>query len=225
MNATRWIVVAVLGSFLFTAPDLVAQDDADRGRLPVGWHAATDWSARTESAPGLENVRFAASGDGFRATLGPAAIFWRDADTVDGDYRVAVALTQLENPEHPESYGVFVGGRQLVNEGQSYTYFLVRAYDGKFSIRRRRGRRARPTAVVDWTAHESVKRADPATGRATNELAIVVEGERATFIINGTTVHAGAVGHIATDGIVGYRVNHRLDVQLGPLQIDPRGAQ
>jgi hypothetical protein len=215
----------VLGGLFIPRPDLLAQDEADRGRLPAGWHAATDWSARNGSAPPLVNARFVAAGDGYRATLGPAAIFWRETDTVRGDYRLAVALTQLKNPEHPESYGVFVGGRDLLDEGQAYTYFLVRAYDGRFSIRRRSGRRARPTVVVDWTAHESVTRADPTTGRATNELAVVVESGRVTFTINGTAVHAGAAGDIGTDGIVGYRVNHRLDVQLGPLRIDPRGAR
>jgi len=215
---------------LALAGRLAAQADPDRsvaggGSFPAGWHARTDWNARTGQAPSLENVKFVAMGTGYHATMGPATLFWRDADTVSGGYRVTVAITQTKNPEHPESFGVFIGGRRLADSAQAYTYFLVRAVDGKFSIRRRAGYAVRPTAVVEWTAHDAVTKADSATGRASNELTVVVEGGSATFLVNGKQVHVARADELDTGGVVGYRVNHNLDLHLGPITIQRTGAR
>jgi hypothetical protein len=197
----------------------VAQQATERTALPPGWHAQADWSPRSNAAPSLDGVTFVAMDSGYHATTGPAAIFWRPADTASGAYRVVASITQTRNPDHPEAYGVFVGGRDLAGAGQAYTYFLVRAFDGRFSIRRRVGRQTRPTALVDWTAHDVVAKADAASGRATNVLSVVVRGGQVAFSVNGTEVHT--VSGLEPAGIVGYRVNHRLDVQLGPLSIQP----
>jgi len=206
-----------------------AQDDPDRGvagggSLPPGWRAQTDWSPRTNQAPPLDNVKFVTMGGGYHATMGPAAIFWRDVDTVSGAYHVVASLTQTKNPQHPEAFGIFIGGRDLAGEGQAYTYLLVRPFDGKFSIRRRAGQKTRPTALVEWTAHEAVVKADSATGRATNELAILVRSGRVSFLVNGTEVHGAPAAALDTAGLVGYRVNHNLDVHLGPIGIHRLGS-
>jgi len=231
MHADRFFLPAalVVGAFLAVPVGVEAQSDPDKsvaggGALPADWHAQTDWSLRTNQAPSLENVKFVVMGSGHHATTGPAAIFWRDADRGSGDYRVVASITQSKNPEHPEAYGLLIGGRDLAGDGQAYTYFLVRAYDGKFSIRRRGAQKTRPTAVVDWTAHEAVRQADAATGRAENELSILVQGGVVTFLINGKQVHTGRAADLDTQGIVGYRVNHNLDVHLGPIGINPIGG-
>ena len=232
MTLDRFLLPATLVlSAIATLPAgrLDAQGDPDRpvtggGTLPGDWHAQTDWSMRTNQAPALENVKFAVMGRGYHVTTGPAAIFWRDADTAFGSYHVVASIAQTRNPEHPEAYGIFIGGRDLAGGGQAYTYFLIRAYDGKFSVRRRAGQRTRPTAVVDWTAHDAVTKADAATGRAENELSILVQGGQVKFLINGKEVHSASAVDLDTRGIVGYRVNHNLDVQLGALGIHPMGG-
>src|SRR5437660_1067284 len=61
---------------------------AGGGSLPRGWHAHTD-----RDAP-LANVKFVVMGAGYHATLGPAAIFWRDADSVN--HNLDVHLKTLE---------------------------------------------------------------------------------------------------------------------------------
>jgi hypothetical protein len=207
---------------------LSAQADPDRpvsggGGLPAGWHAGTDWNARSSQFPSMDNVKFVAMGNGYHATMGPAAIFWRDADTASGNYHVVASITQTKNPQHPEAYGILIGGRDLAGESQAYTYFLVRAYNGQFSIRRRAGQKVRPTAIVEWTAHDAVNKADSASGRATNELSILVQGDQASFMVNGKEVYKGAVKDLDTAGIVGYRVNHNLDLHLGPIGIHRMG--
>jgi hypothetical protein len=221
------LTAAAVLSGALPAARLPAQADPDRpaqggGTLPPGWRAQTDWNTRTNRTPSLDDVKFVAMGNGFHATMGPAAIFWRDADTVAGSYHVVASLTQTKNPEHPEAYGIFIGGKDLAGEGQGYTYFLVRK-NGMFSIRRRAGKKERPTAVVDWTAHAAVNQPDSA-GRATNELSVLVQGNQVTFMVNGKEVHKTDAGQVDTAGIVGYRVNHNLDVHLGPLGIHPMRA-
>jgi hypothetical protein len=87
-----------------------------------------------------------------------------------------------------------------------------------YSIRRRAAYTARPTAVVEWTASEAVVKSD-STGKATNELSVQVRGGRVSFMVNGKEVYAADAAGLDTRGVVGYRVNHNLDVHLGPLGI------
>jgi hypothetical protein len=206
-----------------TGGGLAAQADPDRtvaggGSLPPGWRVRTEPSRQTGQPAPLDNVKFSAMGDGMHVTVGPAAIYWRDRDTVSGNYHVVAKITQTKNPAHPESYGILIGGKNLADSTQSYTYFLVRAMDGMYSIRRRNGYTTRPTAVVEWTASDAVTKADSA-GRATNELSVEVKGGKVRFMVNGKEVYATDAATIPTNGVVGYRVNHNLDVHLGPLGI------
>lgn len=223
MNPTRFVTAAAVIVLFAPPPRLSAQADPDRtvaggGTFPAGWHVRTEPSRQTGQAAPLTNVKFSGMGDGLHVTVGPAAIYWRDRDTVSGNYHVVAKITQMQNPAHPESYGILIGGRNLADSTQSYTYFLVRAVDGMYSIRRRGGYTTRPTAVVEWTASDAVTKAD-STGKATNELSVEVRGGRARFMVNGKEVHAGDAASIDANGVVGYRVNHNLDVHLGPLGI------
>src|SRR2546425_1684974 len=139
--------------FLLSAPlaTLTAQGAPDRavtggGSLPAGWHVRTETSRQTGQPAPLDNVKFTNMGDGLHTTVGPAAIYWRDRDTISASYHVVAKLTQMKNPTHPEAFGIFIGGKNLADSGQSYTYFLVRPIDGMYSIRRRpsyAGRRSR----------------------------------------------------------------------------------
>jgi len=201
------------------SPNLAsAQADPDRtvaggGNFPPGWNVRTERNAPTT------NVKFIAMGNrgDLHTTVGPAAIYWRDQDTVSGDYHVVAKLIQMKNPAHPEAFGLLIGGRNLADSTQRYTYFLVRPIDGKFSIRRRASYAARPTAVVEWTASDAIVKGD--SGEAANELSVEVRGGRARFMVNGKEVYAGNAADLDVNGVVGYRVNHNLDVHLGPLGI------
>jgi len=225
MRTSFPVLVPAAVAFLAMSPTLrlSAQGDPDRvvaggGAIPPGWHVRTELDRQTGKPAALTSVKFAAMGDGYHVTVGPAAIYWRDADMASGSYHVVAAITQTKNPAHPEAYGIFIGGRNLADSTQSYTYFIVRAIDGKFMIRRRAGYAARPTNVVDWTDHAAVVKAD-STGKATNELSILVQGGTVRFMVNGKEVYSGKAADLDTQGVVGFRVNHNLDVHLGPLGI------
>ncbi len=178
--------------FLLFVPALSAQADPDHhvaggGVLPAGWRVRTEPNRQTGQPASLDNVKFGSMGDGLHTTVGPAAIYWRDRDTI-------------------------------ADSGQTYTYFLVRPIDGMYSIRRRASYTTRPTAVVEWTASDAVTKADSG-GRAMNELSIQVQGGKAKFMVNGKEVYTGDAANLDVNGVVGYRVNHNLDVHLGPLGI------
>jgi len=221
MVSTRFVLVPAI--FALAATRLSAQADPDRtvaggGSFPAGWHVRTELARQTGQPAPLANVKFSAMGDGLHVTVGPAAIYWRDADTASGNYHIVTKLTQMQNPAHPESYGIILGGKNLADSGQSYTYFLVRAVDGMYSIRRRAGYTARPTAVVEWTASDAVVKSD-SSGKAMNELSVEVRGGRARFMVNGEEVYAADAAGLDTRGVVGYRINHNLDVHLASLGI------
>ena len=190
------------------------------GGVATGWHGRTDVDRRSNAAPSLTEVKFVAMGDGFHATMGPAAIFWRDQDVASGNYHVVATFTQTKAPMHPEAYGLFIGGAGLDAKNQRYTYFLVRQ-DGKFLVKRRIGD---STAVVTtgerggWVANDAVVKADSA-GKATNELAILVKDGAVTFSVNGKLVYTAKASDLDVSGIVGYRVNHHLDVHLSAIGI------
>src|SRR5256886_12067440 len=211
--------------FLLSAPGttLTAQGDPDRavaggGNFPAGWHVRTEANRQTGQPASLENVKFTNLGDGLHTTVGPAGIYWRDRDTISASYHVVAKLSQMKNPTHPEAFGIFIGGKSLADSGQTYTYFLVRPIDGMYSIRRRTSYLTRPTAIVEWTASDAVTKAD-ASGAAANELSIQVQGGQAKVMVNGKEGYTADAANLDVNGVVGYRINHNLDVHLGPLGI------
>jgi hypothetical protein len=223
MIPMRFLTAAAV-FLLFIPASAVAQADPDKtvagggGSLPAGWHVRTEISRQTGQPAPLDNVKFSSMGDGLHTTVGPAAIYWRDRDTISGNYHVVAKMTQMKNPAHPEAFGIFIGGKNLADSGQTYTYFLVRPIDGMYSIRRRSSYTTRPTAVVEWTASDAVTKSDT-SGKATNELSVQVQGGKAKFMVNGKEVYTGDAASLDVNGVVGYRVNHNLDVHLGALGI------
>src|SRR5712692_8965540 len=203
----RFLTAAAV--FLLFAPlaTLTAQGDPDRtvagvGNVPAGWHVRTETNRQTGQPAPLENVKFTNMGDGLHTTVGPAAIYWRDRDTISGNYHVVSKLTQMKNPAHPEAFGILIGGKNLADSGQRYTYFLVRPIDGMYSIRRRGSYATRPTAVVEWTPSDAVTKAD-SSGRAMNELSIQVQGGKAKFMVRGKPVYTVHAPHLDLNGGVG----------------------
>ena len=219
------LLAVTVAAISLSASALAAQSDPDRAvagggsaTFPAGWRVRTEPSHGTSQPAPLDNVKFSSMGDGLHTTVGPAAIYWRDRDTISGNYHVVAKLSQMKNPAHPEAFGIIIGGKNLADSGQAYTYFLVRPIDGMYSIRRRAGYNSRPTAVVEWTASDAVVKSDTA-GRAMNELSIQVSGGKAKFMVNGKEVYIGDAANLDVNGVVGYRVNHNLDVHLGALGI------
>lgn len=202
----RSLVVAIATVAL--AVPVAAQEAEQAGAAyPDGWHVRID---RDQPA---EGVNFVTMGEGFHVTTGPAAVLYNPESTHSGDYEVAARFTQTKAPEHPEAYGIVIGGSDLDGPDQTYSYFLVRG-TGEYFIATRRGDERE--VLVDWTEHDAVVPQDE-NGQQTNELGARVQGDEVVFLANGQEVARRPASEVATDGIHGYRVNHRLDVHVEPV--------
>lgn len=175
------------------------------GQFPAGWHARVD---RDQPA---DQVVFTTMGNGYHATMGPAAVFYNPAVAKSGAYKVSARFTQTKAPRHPEAYGIVIGGSDLAGPDQAYTYFIVRG-TGEYFIATRRG--AERVKVVDWTAHDAIQKQDATSGKQTNVLGAEVVGNEVIFTANGTEVDRRPKGEVLADGLFGFRINHNLDVHI-----------
>ena len=183
------------------------------GVLPEGWKHRFDLPDMK-----LEHVRFMNHDGKLHVTSGPPGIYYNPAVTARGEYQVKGTFTQLTKGEHREGYGPFVGGADLAGETQRYLYFLLRQ-DGRFLIKERDGVNTR--GVMDWTPHSAIKPFDGTKGM-TNEVAIEVGAETVRFLINGTEVARKPRAGMQTDGIVGLRINHQLDLLIDGPVVTPK---
>lgn len=203
-------LAAQMGSMKDHDPD----KKVDGGALPTGWMGRTD---RPNTK--LSDAKFVTMGAGFHVTSGPAAIYWKDANKVSGPFTASATFAQTKAPMHPEAYGMFFMGTDLQAPSQSYAYLLVRG-DGKVMVKRRAG--AELHTILDWTENAAVHKAD-ANGKATNMLTVdATKPDSVRLLVNGTQVAALPGSHVgSTNGVVGLRVNHNLDVHISDFTVTP----
>ena len=183
--------------------------------LPAGWSGRTDRESQK-----LSDAKFVAMGGGYHVTSGPAAVYWNPANTTKGRFTAMATITQTKAPTHPEAYGIFFMGKDLNAANQSYAYFLVRG-DGKFLVNHRAGSDVHK--IVEWTENAAVHK-QGADGKATNTLTVdASRPDSIRLLVNGVQVHALGGDHFgSTDGLVGLRVNHNLDVHISEFKVTPK---
>lgn len=189
--------------------DTAAAHEHRMGELPEGW------SVRTDRDQPTEQIMFHAMQGHFHARTGPAAVFFNPAWSHTGDYSFSARFRQNRAPNHPEAYGLVIGGSGLDGPDQTYTYFLVRG-TGEYFIAERRG--AERNVLVNWTAQDAITRQDPQSGQQTNVLAVRVSGDQVIFSVNGAEVARLPRAEIRTEGIAGFRINHHLDVRIDQVE-------
>jgi hypothetical protein len=91
----------------------------------------------------------------------------------------------------------------------TYTYFLVRNMGEYFIASMDGGARK---VVTDWTKNAAVK-----TGDA-DVLEVEVKGADVMFRVNGTEVAKLPKAQLHTDGLVGYRIGHNIDVDIDEVK-------
>jgi hypothetical protein len=163
----------------------------------------------------IEDAKYAANGSRWEVSTGPAHILYSAKDSASGNYTATATFDQLEAPAHPEAFGLLVGGKNLDQPSQSYTYFVVRG-TGEFLVKQRDGGQTKD--VMAWKASDAVPKQD-ASGKATYRLAIRVAADSVRFLVNDKAVGAVKKGAVATDGVAGIRINHNLHVATGPVTI------
>jgi hypothetical protein len=192
------------------------------------WKGSVDAREASRGAT-IDNAKFAAEGNGFHVTTGPASTYWNPANTAKGDYTVKATFTEpnymgLNN--HPHPYGVFIGGNKLGTDQQSYLYcaaygngnFIVRGF-GPQSFQLNGGHGEANAAV-----HKAAGQGSPVT----QEIALSVKGDEVSCAINGTTVatykKSDVVGDgklTSTDGVYGVRFAHNTEGVVTGLTMIP----
>lgn len=156
---------------------------------------------------------------GWHITTGPAAIFWHPASVANGAYRAETVIHLFDPKGRNEAFGLFIGGENLDGEDQQYSYFLLRN-NGEFLIKNREG--SETSVVKNWSpAPSMVQYSDSTKSSVKNKLAVEIQGSSTTFFINDKKVATVPTSELYTDGIVGLRINHRLNVHVEDLDIQP----
>ena len=196
----RFVLIALIA---FCVAPLVAQ-------TPQGWRMRVDESTSAEDPDDRPDLKVATVGSGMRITGGPAGTFWNPSNAVTGNWTARANFTLMKPSSHTNYYGLIFGGRDIEGPKQTYVYFLV-AQNGTYIIRRRVGEQV--TDVQGRMMHAAIQRPD-ANGRSVNALEVRVAGNTVSYVINGMVVHTAPKGNLVTDGLVGVRINHALDVQM-----------
>jgi hypothetical protein len=193
---------------------VAAGQAADAAKLPAGWHVRADGHAAHAA------VSFVDMPPGWHVTTGPSVILFNPTRTATGTYRVRSESFLFDPGTRREGYGVLIGGHDLDGAGQRYTYFLIRR-SGEFLIKRRSGETL--STVRDWTPHEAIlqydKRGDSQTAK--NVLGIDVTASEVVFLVNDTEVGRVPRSEVDTEGVVGLRVNHQLNLHVSTLEVTP----
>ena len=181
---------------------------------PQGWKVRIDRSQNAQDPDNTPDLVFKPMGKGLHVKGGPAGTFW-NGTSATGNYTLKATFNLQEPSNHTNFYGLVFGGSSLEGAAEAYTYFVV-AQNGMFLVRHRQGEAV--TDVVNRQVNAAVRRPG-ADGKSTNALEVRVNGDTVSYVVNGTVVSSGPKGTLKTDGLVGVRVNHVLDVQFEGFEV------
>jgi hypothetical protein len=201
------------------------QDTAHK--VPNGGIHGAGWQGRPDPGTGAVNdSSLDVKGSEIEIHTGPAMLYWNPANKGTGDFTVSATFTEpkyMSSNDHPHPYGVFIGGSNLDKENVNAMYcaaygrgtFIVREFAP--AVVNVNGRGAASDAV-----HKAAGR-----GEAVEQtIAMSVKGSRVTCSINGTEVASYDKGEVtgagkiaSTDGIVGIRVAHNVDVNVKDFKV------
>ncbi len=223
-----FIVTVALAVTVLASGVNARQQDLDRvvpggGITGAGWQGNVIDAGALKQGRSITDSKFVADGSTITINAGPSGIYWNSAHMATGDFTVKATFAEtnhLKHSGHPHPYGVFVGGRDLDTPKASLLY--CSAYGNGTAIFRGFAPAA-PNGVFRLggnrpIANEAIRKAGP-DATVTQEIALNVRGGNVECVVNGATVAtypvADAVGDgklASTDGLVGIRVGHNLDV-------------
>ena len=231
MRNVRRPALAVAALVLLAVPNDARGQDSARviaggGIFAPGWAGRID-AREVAAGQVLANAKFAAEGERFRATTGPAVTYWNPANRAAGDYTVKATFTEpryMSLNNHPHPYVIVVAGDDLGTDQQSYLYcaaygngnFIVRGFGpAPFQVNGPRGQ-----------ANAAVRKAAGRGEPVTQEIAVSVKGDRVECAINGTVVGSyptsdvvGAGKLKSTDGVYGLRFAHNTEAVVSGFTV------
>jgi hypothetical protein len=201
----------MIRTFLLIA-SIVAATLPVAAQSPAGWVVRVDKSENANDPDDRPDLKFVTMGKGFHVTGGPAGTFWNPTNTVTGDFTASATFTLMKPSGHVNYYGLVFGGGDLAGAAQNYIYFLV-AQNGTYTLRHRSGNDVHD--IQARVKHDAIQQPG-SSGQSVNALEVRVAGNTISYVVNGTVVTTTPkTGMTAkTDGIVGIRINHLLDVHV-----------
>ena len=203
----------------------MAQDAAHK--VANGGIRGAGWQGRPDPGTGAVNdASLDVKGSDIEVHTGPAMLYWNPANKGTGDFTVSATFTEpkyMSSNDHPHPYGVFIGGANLDKDNANALYCA--AYGrGTFIVREF------APAVVNingrGAANDAVHKAAGKGESVEQTVAMSVKGDNVTCSVNGTVVatypksEVTGAGKIAsTDGIVGIRVAHNVDVNVKDFKV------
>ena len=183
---------------------------------PEGWMVRIDRSTNAQDPDDNPNLKFVTMGKGMHVTGGPAGTFWNPKNMASGNYTLKATFNLAKPSGHTNYYGLVFGGEDLGGPKQNYLYFMV-AQNGTYAIIHRAGD---ATHDIQRGKHDAI-RVPGADGRSSNALEVRVTGDKISYVVNGTEVHTTPKSGMTakTDGLVGIRVNHQLDVHIDGFEV------
>jgi hypothetical protein len=209
----------ILPLLVLCAVPLAAQD-RPAPTVPPTWKVRADHGTPTVLATpsmsaGGDTVQLVTMPPGWHVTTGPAVITYDPAWQASGNFRVEAEIFLFPG-ERREGYGLFIGGQNLDGAGLSYLYVLLRK-DGAVLVKRREG--GATETLVPWKGHPAIVQHAGQEGTAKNVLAVDVGADSVRVIVNDQPVAAVARAGLVTDGQVGLRVNHALNLHVTRVDI------
>lgn len=222
------LILAVPALIALSFSDVYAQEQPDPNNpipenlvVPAGWEVrldSPDPDVVIGSDPDSADIYFVNMKPGWHITTGPRAIFWHPASTAEGTFRASTKIHLFDPQGRNEAFGLFMGGENLKEENQSYTYFLIRN-SGEYLIKKRIG--SETALVKNWSpAPSMVQYDDTSQSSVANTLSIEVGENEVSFFVNGEKVDTLPKDQLDTDGFVGLRVNHRLNLHIEDFKVE-----
>ena len=219
-------VTGFILAVLFTTSFSFAQNTADGSKpqgenlkVPNGWEwrfdkadAEVSVSSDSESA----DVFFVNMTPGWHITTGPAGIYYHSDNKAEGDFTLDSKIYLFDTKgRNREAFGLFIGGKNLKSDNQSYVYFLLRN-TGEFLVKERKG--SETSTIQGWAKAESMNMfTDETESSAENNFQVKVSGDTITFSLNGEVLANLEKGDLNTDGHFGFRVNHSINLHISSL--------
>lgn len=224
---------AIISAFLFVifcCSFVFAQNRPDPNvpqgenlEVPEGWEVRLDRDMEDVvigSDQKSSDIYFVNMTPGWHITTGPAAIFYHPENTASGNFQINSEVHFFDpGDRNREAYGVFLGGKNLDADNQTYVYFLIRN-TGEFLLKKRIGDETE--LIQDWTPSSVIaKYEDGVTESASvkNIFSIDVSDDTVHFYLNGEEVASVDSSEIETDGIFGLRVNHSINLHISDLKL------
>jgi hypothetical protein len=202
-----------------------------------------DRSVNAQDPDDSPNVKFVPIAGGFHITTGPAGTFWNPTNRVSGDYTVKATFTLLKPSGHVNLYGLVFGASTIEGLDQNYLYFLV-GQNGSYVVRHRAGTavydvqqrtlheavkqpdangRSRNDlevrvsgATISYLVNDVVVLTTSRTPKDSLQALLSQRSAGASDPADDTRrlINSIKQASATTDGLVGIRVNHQLDVQV-----------